>query len=95
MNQMPTDLSEEIFSNFSETLKKLKDKCEEKTKSETGETPQKRRKTKERAFETEGNKNLVPNQDNSDSSDSESIADNGCERLLCTLSDLLQLFECK
>jgi hypothetical protein len=36
MNQMPTDLSEEIFSNFSETLKKLKDKCEEMTKSETG-----------------------------------------------------------
>ncbi len=34
-------------------------------------------------------------QDNCDSSDSESIADNVCERLSCTLSDLLLIFECK
>jgi hypothetical protein len=125
MVQIQNNLGDDLLKQFCETLKKLKDKCIEKSKCESGiafitllcvyngfanqftfngligETPQKRRKTKDDTSDSEATTGTTSgdthsNPDTSDSSsDGESVgaAESGCERLISTINELLEKFE--
>ncbi|XP_054154148.1 ubiquitin carboxyl-terminal hydrolase 34-like [Oppia nitens] len=99
MVEKPDNLDEDLTKQFCETLNQLNEKCVERSKRQTGETPHKRRKTKDATTDPKiiTADTVETTSDSSSDGESSAIGADDClyERLIASINDLLQTFNKK